>query len=97
MIKKFEVADIKNLNDPIVFKEYSNTIDDACNNIDDNNPRNQRRVLIVFDDMVADIMTNKRFQAITKELFIRCKKVNISLVFIAQSYLNVPKEFILND
>ena len=51
---------------------------------------------IVFDDMIADIMTNKRFQAIIKELFIRCIKLNISLVFITQSYFSVPKDVRLN-
>ena len=46
--------------------------------------------------MIADIMTNKRFQAIIKELFIRCRKLNISLVFITQSYFSVPKDVRLN-
>ena len=52
---------------------------------------------MVFDDMIAYIMTNKRFQAIVKELFIRCRKLNISLVFIKQSYFSVPKEVRLNS
>ena len=52
---------------------------------------------IVFDDMIADIMTNRRFQAIIKELFIRCRKLNISLVFITQSYFSVPKDVRLNS
>ena len=47
--------------------------------------------------MVADIMTNKQFQAIIKELFIRCRKLNISLVFITQSYFSVPKDVRLNS
>ena len=53
--------------------------------------------LIVFDDMIGDIMTNKKFQAIIKELFIRCRKLNISLVFITQSYFSVPKDVRLNS
>ena len=53
--------------------------------------------LIVFDDVIADIMTNKKFQAIIKELFIRCRKLNISLVFITQSYFSVPKDGRLNS
>ena len=57
----------------------------------------KRKVLIVFYDMIADIMTNKKFQAITKELFIRCRKLNISLVFITQSYFSVPKDVRLNS
>ena len=51
----------------------------------------------MFDDMVADIMANKKFQAIIKELFIRCRKLNISLVFITQSYFSVPKGVTLNS
>ena len=64
MIKKREDAEIKNLDDPSAFIEYSNTMDDVYNNIDDYNLKRKRKILIVFDDMVADIMTNKRFQAI---------------------------------
>ena len=72
-------------------------MDYVYNNIDDYNPRIQRKTLIVFDDMIADIMANKRFQAIIKEIFIRCRKLNISLVFITQSYFSVPKEVRLNS
>ena len=50
----------------------------------------------MFDDMIADIMTNQKFQAVIKELFIRCRKLNISLVFITQSYFSVPKDLRLN-
>ena len=57
----------------------------------------KRKFSIVFDDMIADIMTNKNFQAIIKELFIRCKKLNICLVFITQSSFSVPKEVRLNS
>ena len=54
-------------------------------------------IQIVFDDLIADIMSNKKFQAIIKELFIRCKKLNISLVFITQSYFSIPKDVRLNS
>ena len=57
----------------------------------------KKRILIVFDDMIADIMTNKKFQSIIKELFIRCRKLNISLVFTTQSYCSVPKDVRLNS
>ena len=67
LIKKREDAGIKKLNDPSAFIEYSNTMDDFYNNIDDYNPKRKRKILIVFDDMIADIMTNKRFQAIVKK------------------------------
>ena len=80
-IKEHEDAGIKHLNDLNAFIECSNTMDDVYENIDNFN-LNRKRLLVVFDDMIADIMTNKKFQAIIKELFIRCRKVNISLVFL---------------
>ena len=96
-IKKCEDAGIKHLDDSNAFIECSNTMDDVYENIDDYNPNRKRKILIVFDDMIADIMTNKKFQAIIKELFIRCRKLNISLVFITQSYFSVPKDVRLNS
>ena len=96
LIKKREDAGIKHLNNPNAFIECSNTMDDVYENINDYNPIRKRKKIIVFDDMIADIMTNKRFQAIIKELFIRCRKLNISLVFITQSYSSVPKDVRLN-
>ena len=57
----------------------------------------KRKILIVFDDMIADIMPNKRFQAIITELFIRCRKLNVSLVFITPSYFKTPKDARLNS
>ena len=85
-------AGITKYNDPNAFIEYSNTMDDVFSNIDDYNQRGKRRILIVFDDMIADILTNKKFQAIIKELFIRCRKLNIALVFITQSYFKTLKD-----
>ena len=55
----------------------------------------KRKILILFEDMIVDIMANK-FQAIIKELFIRCSKLNSLLVFITQSYFSVPKDVRLN-
>ena len=72
-------------------------MDDIYENIDDYNPSRKRKILIVFDDMIADIMTIKKFQPIIKEFFIRCRKLNISLVFITQSYFSVPKDVRLNS
>ena len=62
LIKKRQDAGIKNLNDPGAFIEYSNTMDDVYNNIDNYNPERKRKILIVFDDMIANIMTNKNFK-----------------------------------
>ena len=97
LIKKCEDAGIKYLNNSNAFIECSNTMDDVYENIDDYNPSRKRKILIVFDDMIADIMTNKKFQSIIKELFIRCRKLNISLVFITQSYFFVLKDVRLNS
>ena len=72
-------------------------MDGIFQNIDDYNPDRKRKILVVFDDMIADIMTNKKFQATIKELFIRCRKLNISLVFITQSYFSFPKDVRLNS
>ena len=66
-------------------------------NIDNYNLNRRTKILIVFDDIIAGIMTNKKFQSIIKELFIRCRKLNISLVFITQSYFSVPKDVRLNS
>ena len=74
LIKNCKDVVIKHLNDSSAFIECSNTMDDVYQNIDDYNPNRKRKILIVFDDMIADIMTNKKFQAIIKELFIRCRK-----------------------
>ena len=72
-------------------------MDDVYENIGDYNPSRKRKILIAFGDMIADIMSNTKFQAIIKELFIRCRKLNISLVFITQSYFSVPKDVRLNS
>ena len=97
LIKNRKDAGIKHLNDPNSFIECSNTMNDVYENIHDYNSSRKRKILIVFDDMIADIMTNKKFLAIIKELFIRCRKLNISLVFITQSYFSVPKDVRLNS
>ena len=90
-IKKREEATTKHLNDPNAFIECSNTMNEFYENIYPYNQSRKGKVLIVFADMIAEIMSNKKLQAILKELFIRCRKLNISLVFITQSYFSVPK------
>ena len=85
LIKKREDVGIKHINNPNAFIECSNTMDDVYENINDYNPSRRRKTLIVFDDMIADIMINKKFQAIMKELFIRCRKLNIFHLFLSRS------------
>ena len=85
LIKRCEDLGVKHLNYSIAFIECFNTIG-WHENVDDYNPSRKRKVLIVFDDKIADIMTNKKFQVSIKERFIRCRKLNISLLGITQSY-----------
>ena len=90
-------AGIKQFNNSAAFIEYSNDMDDVFTNIDDYNKKRKRKVSIVFDDIIAGIMSSKKFKAIIKELFIRCRKLNISIVFITQSYFITPKDAGLNS
>ena len=70
LIKKREDVGIKHVNNPNAFIECSNKMDDVFENIHDYNPSRKRKILIVFDDIIADILANKKFQALIKELFI---------------------------
>ena len=97
LINNREKAGIKKFSDSNAFIEYSNTMNDVFENIDDYNTKRKRRVLIVFDDMIVDIMTNKKLESIIKELFISCRKLNISIAFITQSYFRTPKDARLNS
>ena len=88
---------IKNLNDRHAFIEYSNDMNDVLENINNYNKNRDKKVLLIFDDMIADILRSEKFKAIVKELFIRCRKLNISIVFITQSYFRTPKDARLNS
>ena len=72
--------------------EYSNDTQDVYKNIEDYNPIKKRKVLIIFDDMIADMINNNRMVTIVTELFIRGRKLNISIVYITQSYFKVSKD-----
>ena len=71
-------------------------MDDIYSNIEDYNKKRKRKVLIVFDDIISHVMSDKKAQQVLKELFIRCRKLNISLCFLTQSYFSVPKDVRLN-
>ena len=96
MINKREDVGIDHFNDPKAFIEYSSDMRNVHKNIDDYNPNQENKILIVFDDMIADMIHNKKLNSIVTELFIRGRKLNISLVFITQSYFKVPKDVRLN-
>ena len=85
------------MDDPKSFIEYSDDMDDVLNDINNYNKNRDKKVLIVFDDMIADIEYNKNFKRIIKELFYRARKINVSIVFIRQSYFRALKDATLNS
>ena len=97
LINKREKVGLNHFNDPKTFMEYSNNMQDVYKNIEDYNPIKKRKILIVFDDMIADLINNNKLNPIVTELFIRGRKLNISIVFIMQSYFKVPKDVRLNS
>ena len=97
LINKREQAGIKNLNDLHAFIEYSDDMNDALDDINNYNKNRDKKVLIVFDDMIADIEYNKKFRRIIKDLFYRACKINVSIVFITQSYFKALKDARLNS
>ena len=96
LINKREKVGMNHFNDPKAFIEYSNDMHDVHKNIDDYNPDRENKILIVFDDMIADMIHNKKLNLIVTDLFVRGRKLNIYLVFITQSYFKVPKDARLN-
>ena len=96
LISKRESTGLKHLNDHKAFTEYSNDMQDIYENVDEYNIDKERKILIGFDDMIADMINDKKLNSIVTEWFIRGRKINISLAFITQSYLKVPKDVRLN-
>ena len=86
LISKHEEVGLDHFDDHKVFIEYSNDMQDVYKNIEDYNPGKERKILIVFDDMIADMINNKKLNSIVTELFIRGRKLNIFIVFITKSY-----------
>ena len=97
LINRRESTGWKHSNDPKAFIEHSNDMPDVYKNIDEYNPGKECKISIVFDGMTADMINNKKLNSIVTELFIRSRKLNISLAFITQSYFKVPKGVRLNS
>ena len=95
-INKRESVGLNDFKDPKAFIECSNDMYDVYKNNNYYNPNKENKILIVLDDMIADMIQNKKLNSIVTELFIRGRKSNISLVFITQSYIKVPKDVRLN-
>ena len=91
-----EKVGIDNFDDPKALIEYSNDLHDVCKNINEYNANKELKILIVFDDMIADMINNKNQNSVMTELFIRGRKSNISLAFVRQSYFKVSKDVRLN-
>ena len=96
LISKREGVGINHFKDLKAFIECSNDMHDVYKNIDDYNPDKENKILIVFDDMIVDMIHNEKLNSIVTELFIRGRKLNIFLVFITQLYFKVPKDVRLN-
>ena len=96
LINKREGVGLNHFKYPKAFIDYSSDMPNFYKNIDEYNINKERKILIVFDDMIAEIIKNKKLNSIVTELFIRGRKLNISLVFITQSYFKVPKDVRLN-
>ena len=97
LINKRESTGLKYLNDPKTFIEFSNDMSGIYKNIEENNPNKKRKILIAFDDLIADMLSNKKLNPIVTELFTRGRKQSNSLVFITQSYFAVSKDIRLNS
>ena len=97
LISKREKVGLDHFNDSKDFTEYSNDMQDVYKNIEDYNPNKECKILIIFDDMIADMINNKKLNPVVTELFIRGRKLDISIVFIIQSYFKVPKDVRLNS
>ena len=91
LIDKIEKAGINFNNDPNAFSEYSNSMDDILSDIEDYNKKRKRKVLIIFDDMVSHVLSDKKAQQILKDLSIRCRKLNISLFFNAIIFFSTKR------
>ena len=91
LIKNRKDIGTKHLNYSKTFTEYCNDMDDIYNTANEYNPNKKSKILIVFDDVIANMLSNKKHNPIVTEFLIRGRKLNISFVFITQSYFLVPK------
>ena len=97
LISKREQAGLKHYDDSKAFIEYPNDMQDVYKKFEEYNLGRKRKILIVFDDMVADMINNKKRNPVVTEVFIRGRKSNISIVFIMQSYFKGSKDVRLNS
>ena len=89
LINNGEKAGINFNNDPTAFIEYSSSMGDICSKMEDYNRKRKMKVLIIFDDIISHIMSHKKAQQILKDLFTRCRKLNISLWLLIKNLLKI--------
>ena len=97
LINKRESTGLKYLDHSKAFIEHSNDLDYIYKNIEEYNPNKKRKILIIFDDVIGDMLSNKKLNPTLTELFIRGRKLIISLVFVTQSYFAAAKNIRLNS
>ena len=97
LINKRESIGLKHFNDAKAFIEYPNDMQDVFKNIEDCNIDKKQKILAVFDDVIADMINNKKLNPVVPELFVRGRKLNIPIVFITQSYFKLSKDVRLNS
>ena len=97
LINNRESTGLKHFNNPKAFIDYSHDMQDVQKNIAEYNIDTKHKILMVFGDMIADMIKNRKLNPMVKELFITGTKLNISIVFITQSYFQLPKDVILNS
>ena len=93
LVNKRESIGLKVLYIPKAFIDYPSDMDNVYKNIEEYNPNKKQKVLIVFDDMIADMLSNKKRNPMVTELLIRGRKLNISLIFMTQSYFALSKKY----
>ena len=96
-IKKWESTGLQFCEDLKSFIEYSNDIDYIYKNIEEYHPGSERKILLIFEDIISDMLGNKKCNPIVTELFFKGRKLNNTLVLITQSYFPVPKYIRLNS
>ena len=96
LINKRESTGLEYFNNSKAFIKYSNDMHDVYKNINNYNPDKENKIPIVFNDMIVDMINHKKINSVVTELLITDRKLNISLIFITQSYFKVPKDVRLN-
>ena len=97
LVSKREKVGVKYYDNRKAFMEYSNDMQDVYKNIEQGNPKNKRKILKLFDNMIADMLSNKKLNPVVTELFLIGTKPHICFGFIMQSYFAVPKNIRLNS